>query len=506
MKKILVLMPNNLGDVIMTIPVLEGIKADNKDSYISFLVESGFEAGLENLPFCDEIIAFPRKSIRDILNTVQWKDAVESVNSIIGKIVLTDFDRIINLCQHEYVSFLVLLMKGKAVSGRYFCREGTSVVEDAWSQYLYAIPFSRKSNNLHAVDVYRRIAGVKTHSGRCTVNILGQEKKSAATALIGKGMDLSGKIMAFQCGAAFGSKIWPLEHFIALGKMLVNQGWQILVTGSPQEACRAYSMKKEIGRNCFTVAGETSFRQSMALCSLAQGCVTGDTALMHSAAGSGVSVYALFGATNPVETGPYGNGHWVFSAACKEKPCFKTQCDNCICMKSILPQTVFNCITDNNSGAYPGCDVYKTVLEKNCDYKLVPITPNAFGYWNPSYTYLTRNAFEAEYCCTVNHENDFAAAEKETVDWLAVVDKMKIRLENYLITKNTTTLKEFELIKISLSRFTGVGEFWTAILNIRLNGISLIDPHSGIEKSLDSCKATIVQISDVVNSLKQSRI
>ena len=39
MNKILVILPNNLGDVIMTLPVLQGLKAQDCNNEITFLLK-----------------------------------------------------------------------------------------------------------------------------------------------------------------------------------------------------------------------------------------------------------------------------------------------------------------------------------------------------------------------------------------------------------------------------------------------------------------------------------
>ena len=497
MKKILVILPNNLGDVIMAIPVLQGLKAQYPGSHVAFFVESGFEAGIENSPFCDEIITFPRKSIRDSLNTAQWQEGIESCRSVVEQIARETFDLIINLCQHEFIAIMVPLMKGARVLGMYYMREGNHAIDDIWSQYLYAIPFSRKSNKLHAIDVYRRIAGVTQHSGKGDIVISKNEKEWAIACLNAKGIDLQGKIIVFQAGAAIGSKRWPVEHFIALGKLLVEKHWRILLAGAPSEREVSLCIQQGIGVNCFVFAGETSFRQSMALCSMAQGCVTGDTAQMHAAAGLGVCVYALFGPTNPVETGPYGNGHWVFSAYCPERPCFKNECATKICMRSILPQTVFACIIDKDPGPSPRCDVYRTALEKNSDMVLTPFASNRNSYFSPAAANAALKAC-GEKGEALPHDDEYAIMFGETGQWITIVDKMSTALESFLSTRNTAFVKEFERQKASLVGFKGIGEFWTALLNLRLNSIPLLDPLEGIRKSLERCRLTLQHIENAI--------
>jgi hypothetical protein len=393
-------------------------------------------------------------------------------------------------------------MKGKTIVGRHFLQEGNHAIADPWSQYLYAVPFSRSSNGLHASDVYRRIAGVKDHRGGYSIEISRQEKAIAKEFLEKRGIDFHKKRMVFQPGAAYPSKCWPIEHFISLGRLLVTRGWQIILTGAPSEKSRAKSISQGIGDNCFSVAGETQFRQSMSLCSLANGCVSGDTAQMHAAAGLDVPVYALFGPTNPVETGPYGSGSWVFSAHCPDRSCFKTKCATNSCMRSIAPETVLSCIENREPERNIQCDVYKTETRRNGDFKLVAVSGNAYSYVNEINASMTRKTFEPE-----SKEPFFMGSEttrplQETLQWLEAVEKMKGFLEKYLTLQENTWIGEFEREKRSLVNFKGIGEFWTALLNIRLNSVSLYNPIEGIKKSVEACRATWEQIKCTMDSIK----
>jgi ADP-heptose:LPS heptosyltransferase len=69
MSNILVVLPNNLGDVIMALPVLRALKKDSPDSSITFFVEEGYEGGLLNCPDIDRLHLFPRRQIRNLLNS-----------------------------------------------------------------------------------------------------------------------------------------------------------------------------------------------------------------------------------------------------------------------------------------------------------------------------------------------------------------------------------------------------------------------------------------------------
>ena len=62
--KILTILPNNLGDVLMALPVLEGLSKKYPESEIHFLCEEGYEAGIEHSSACSKIILFNRKKFK----------------------------------------------------------------------------------------------------------------------------------------------------------------------------------------------------------------------------------------------------------------------------------------------------------------------------------------------------------------------------------------------------------------------------------------------------------
>jgi heptosyltransferase I len=495
--KILVVLPNNLGDVIMATPVLEGLAKKYKKAHIMFFCEEGFEAGMQNNPFCSQIITFPRKKIRDLLRQ-RWRQGMDLCSLCVKDIAGYGWDTVINLSQEAHVSLLVPLFGAKNVLGQHFCAEGNHSINDLWSQYLYAIPFARSCNNLHATDVFRRIAGVKSHRGGYGVSLGDDEKAWAKKFLAQCGLFDGKRIMVLQPGAAFPSKRWPADYFVKLGALLAEGGWRLLITGAPAERDTARAIAAKIGSDAVAVAGGTTFRQSMALVSLCQGCVTGDTAQMHASAGFDVPTYALFGPTNPVETGPYGDGHTVFSGRCGSMPCFKTDCGSLECMNSILPEDVYACITSGSCPASCSCNVYKTALTGNGDFSLVACRPAMHRYFHEGAVCLVRNIFDDRWNC-VPGSADYAHGVAETGKWLETVSDMCNALVKYEQSGEAKYVALFEVMKKSLSGLSSVGAFCTAVLNIRLNSIPVLSPLDAVRQSIDVCWQAHKQVGGAIS-------
>jgi ADP-heptose:LPS heptosyltransferase len=483
MKKILVILPNNLGDVIMALPVLAGLKAADPQTHITFFVERGFEAGLVNSPFCDRIFLFDRKSVRDRSRTADWRGAAAEVKQAIAEHISEKFNRVINLSQHPYVSYIVTLLGCGDSAGRRFLRDGNHALPDAWSQYLYAIPFARSCNDLHATDVYTRIAGPFPAGKGGGLRVTDDEKSTAAAFLSENGMQPDGRtLLVLQPGAAYAAKRWPPEHFAALGSMLIANGYGLVITGAPAESTIARTLGEAVGRPSLVTAGKLSFRETIALLPFTKGCVTGDTAIMHAAAALGVRTYALFGPTNPVETGPYGPGHCVLYGKCAKRPCFGMNCNNALCMKSIAPETVFGVIQGPSIGA-AGCDVYATASRPDGSIRLEPIGAGSPPLFDPAAAALARAIVTG-----AKPDAPVEAVRRDAEEFIGRLDRMAAALADFLETRSIDAISRYERIHGEPNAAAGIAVFCTALLNIRLNGIPLLDPVGGVRESLSVCR------------------
>jgi heptosyltransferase-1 len=483
MKKILVILPNNLGDVIMALPVLGGLKTADPGAHITFFVEQGFEAGLVNSPFCDRIFLFNRKSVRDLARTADWRGAVAEIKKTIADLVSEKFNRVINLSQHPYTSYVTSLLGSGDCAGRRFLRDGNHALPDAWSRYLYSIPFARSCNDLHATDVYTRIAGPCPMGVSGGLRVSDEEKSTAAGFLLANGMQPdAGPLLVMQPGAAYGAKRWPLDHFAALGSLLVSNGYRLIVTGAPAESALAQALADTIGGSVLVTAGKLTFRETIALLPFINGCVTGDTAIMHAAAALKVRTFALFGPTNPVETGPYGPGHFVLYGRCAKRPCFCMDCKNTLCMKSILPEAVFAVIREL-SAAPAGCDLYKTALRPDGSTCLEPVSAVGAGLFDPAGAAFAR--------AIVTGGMSDASVEVVRRDAEVVIDRldrMSAALVEFLETRSMDAIRRYERIHGEPGAAAGSAAFCAALLNIRLNGIPLLDPLGGVKESLAVCR------------------
>lgn len=485
------MLPNNLGDVIMALPVLEALKKKVPDSTLSFMVEEGYEGGLVENRFCDKVIVFSRKLIKQQSITPAWKNGIELLERTIAEVSYHGADSLVNLSQHPYLSIVATLSQAARGVGRFFLPEGNPALLDWWSQYLYAIPFARRYNNMHVTDIYKRIAGADITSVLSNpIFISAVEEESSRIYLLTHGWDGVKRVIVFQPGAAYPAKRWSREAFVALGKRLGADGYFIVITGAGAEVGLARGIADELEGYSTVTAGELSFRETIALLTQVMACVTGDTAIMHAAAGLKKKVFALFGPTNPVETGPYGSGHVVFAGSCAQRPCFCTTCKSMLCMKSIDPADVYAAIVGHVI-VRSHCDVLVTAMAKGA-YQLEPIVPGAHPYYNSAGAGFTRGCFEKD---TVTDAMQLGGADRESlVVFVNQCAQLEQTLCAYQVDKNPELLRYFEKLRCEIDTVNGIVAFWYALLNIRLNSVPLLDPAAAVIRYQEACKETRLQL------------
>ena len=102
-------------------------------------------------------------------------------------------------------------------------------------------------------------------------------------------------------------KQWPLAHFRELLALLAQAGRQVVLTGGPGAADRAAvaSLRGAAPPHQLLEAGVLGFGQVAALLRGAALYIGPDTSVSHLAAACGVPVLALFGPTNPQRWAPW---------------------------------------------------------------------------------------------------------------------------------------------------------------------------------------------------------
>lgn len=133
-------------------------------------------------------------------------------------------------------------------------------------------------------------------------------------------------LVALMPGAEYGpAKQWPLAHFHAAAQALVERGYGVLVLGGPKDTEAGEQVAGELPHT-LNLCGKTALVDAVDLLGMCEQVVSNDSGLMHVAAAVGVHVQGLYGSSSPRYTPPLTHNadiHWL-ELDCS--PCFKRVC------------------------------------------------------------------------------------------------------------------------------------------------------------------------------------
>lgn len=327
-RKILVRAPNWLGDAVLSFPAVEALRRRFPASQILLMTRPYLLELWLVQPAVDRVVA-----IRDGSKRAEVQTALSLRRE--GVELYLSFPR-------SFLSALTGLLAGARI------RVGYSSEGRSWL-LTHRLRRDAGTLKLHRVQYYLRIVEVFGE-----VSQVGPPKVSLSAAIRQKGDEIlkrigigAGPIVGFNPGALYGeAKCWPEGRFIELGRRLVEDGYRLLIFGTPREQGRNAEIARGIGEGCIDLTGRTSLLELAALLERCWCLVTNDTGTMHLSAAVGTPVVALFGPTDPVLTSPVGDGHVIIRHQISCSPCFERVCPkgHHRCMRAIEVQEVLEAV------------------------------------------------------------------------------------------------------------------------------------------------------------------
>ena len=138
-------------------------------------------------------------------------------------------------------------------------------------------------------------------------------------------------------GSRWESKRWFASQIAAAAAEIRRRyGFDVVFLGAPADQALGKEAETMGQSKVINLVGRTSLRDAVAIIARARFCLVPDTGLMHIAAAMGTPVVSLWGATDPVRTGPYGFDDLVIRGKADCSPCYRKTCSiGRICMQSI---------------------------------------------------------------------------------------------------------------------------------------------------------------------------
>jgi len=159
-------------------------------------------------------------------------------------------------------------------------------------------------------------------------------------------LDPARPAIAFMPGAEYGpSKQWPPTHYSKLAHLLAARGFQIWVLGSEKDSAVARPIANG-NPSVIDLTGHTSLGDAVDLIALAHAVVCNDSGLMHVAAALDMPLVALFGSSSPEHTPPLARRAVIETLRLSCAPCFERRCPlgHTRCLTDIAPEKVLTAL------------------------------------------------------------------------------------------------------------------------------------------------------------------
>ena len=122
------------------------------------------------------------------------------------------------------------------------------------------------------------------------------------------------------------AKRWAASRFAAIGAALAERGFQVLVCGAGSERAECEAVAGAAGGGAVSLAGATDLVAQAALCARAAVALCNDSGLAHLCAALGTPTVTVFGSTSSAWSAPLGPHVRVIQSAPVCAPCFQRTC------------------------------------------------------------------------------------------------------------------------------------------------------------------------------------
>lgn len=332
-RKILVYQTAFIGDVILTLPLVQFLKKKYPTVAIDFVVTKRASDVLQNHPDINEVIIYDKygedkglkgfKRITSLLKSKKYDAAIVPHRSIRSALLI-------------YLSKIKTRIGFNRSAGRIFF---THIVK-------YRYDLHEVERNISLLKPFL-IETQKKEAPRLYPSI--SDKKVVDKILFEEEILETNRLIGIAPGSVWNTKRWTKEGYLQLVRKLISEKYVVCLIGGKEDV----KLCNEIIHNTFiggviNLAGKLTLLQSAELIRRCRVLISNDSSPVHLAAGVDTPVVAIFGATAP-EFGfaPYSDGSVVIETlGLNCRPCAIHGGKQCPvgtfdCMKRITHEMVY---------------------------------------------------------------------------------------------------------------------------------------------------------------------
>ena len=266
--KILFISLSNIGDAVMTTPVLQALHELYPEAVIDIVGDQRSSEIFKHCPYRGNI--FHKQKNRFL----------RGVPALIKNLWAQSYDLIVDLRT-----------------------DGLAYLLPAGKRYT---KLNRRKTGAHSVQQHLGIIS-KIYQGappQCHVWTSSIDKKFAEESL---GEYYGKKLLGLGTGANAKKKIWPKENYLALVEKVGNDFDAVIFLGDDRDKEHSNYISSKIDIPCINLCGRTSILEAVAIQQCLEFFVGNDSGLGHLASAAGIPTLTVFGTGEPDRYRPWGN-------------------------------------------------------------------------------------------------------------------------------------------------------------------------------------------------------
>jgi len=315
MRQTLVIRPGGIGDGALLAPALKALKKRFPQSRLTMLAEQRNARVFQLVPAVDQVLRYDAP--REFLAALRLRA-----------------DLVIDTEQYHRLSAIVARLLGARVSIGFATNQRARL-------FHHAIPYSHDDYEidsfLHLLTPLEIVAPAPSAPFLTVPRTAQARADQLLAARAGK------PFVTIFPGASIPERRWGADRFAQVATTLHRQGYAIVVVGGREDNAAAAKIAEAAGG--LNLAGQTSLAETAAIIAQSALLVSGDSGVLHLAAGLGTPTVSLFGPGIAKKWAPRGKRHIVINKELPCSPCtrfgYTPRCSKgALCLRQISVQEV----------------------------------------------------------------------------------------------------------------------------------------------------------------------
>jgi ADP-heptose:LPS heptosyltransferase len=330
-RRVLIIRPRFVGDVCLTLPVVDHVRRHAPHAAIDYLVEDTYAPLVDGDPRFARVVKAKRSN------------SISTAWQLLADLARSEYDLVLDLFCNPRTAIWTAATRASVRVGY----PGKGWRSGRYNRFVY--PTGKSAIAFHLTSI--NVLGWKVDWEAVPQLYVPERRCHLAAALVGElGVTPESRYVLLHPGAAWPTRRWEPDDFAAVAYRLVTEtlDCSALILAGPGEEELAESVVERVSHpRCRLIAG-VPLGDLPAVCAGASAFIGGDSGPIHVSVASGTPTVGIFGRNEPEMFFPYppSLGHRAVYTGVWCSPCHRDVCSHLSCLRSISPETVWNALRE----------------------------------------------------------------------------------------------------------------------------------------------------------------